>query len=69
MIAMDDLIKALLAMGPGGVVAAVFAVLWRITDKERKEMTLKLIDQGAQSIAAEKDMAASLQILAGKVGK
>ena len=64
-----EVFKSLLALGPGGLVAGVFAYLWKGERDERKEKDGLLYTITKESVTAEKDMTQALELLAGKIGK
>ena len=64
---MDEVVKALVAMGPGGIVAGVMFFLWRDERTERRELTLKLLEVQAEAIEAENSMTKAIAALAAKL--
>ena len=64
-----DLFKSLLALGPGGLVAAVFALLWRDERKERQETTARLLNQTGEVTKVMSAMTSAVEILTEKVSK
>lgn len=64
-----EVFKSLLALGPGGLVAGVFAYLWKGERDERKEKDAQLYATTKEMIGAERDMTQALELLAGKLGK
>ena len=65
----SEIIKSLIALGPGGLVAGVFAYLWKGERDERREKDGLLYTITKESVTAEKDMTQALELLAGKIGK
>ena len=64
---MEEIFKALVALGPGGVIAAIMAYLWREERVERRELGGKVMQITADAIEAEKDMTAAMQALSVKL--
>lgn len=63
-----SLMKTLLAMGPPGLVAGVFAFLWWDERKERRDAQKDQIAMGREALKAENDMTRALELLSAKVG-
>lgn len=64
---MEELLKALLALGPGGVVAGVMFYLWRDERAERRETSVKLMQVLGDSIEAENGMTNALNALSSRI--
>lgn len=64
---MEDLVKSLIAMGPGGIVAGFMFFLWRDERAERREISAKLLQVLGDTIEAENTMTNALTALANKI--
>ena len=56
----DDILRTLLTLGPGGLVAAVMTYLWSQERSERRETQSQLNELGRRSIEADFTVAKSL---------
>ncbi len=63
-----DLLKALLGLGAGGVVAAVMTFMWKRADDERKDLQDKFVKLLEETTASRLELANSLAIISAKVG-
>lgn len=64
---MDDLLKALIGLGPPGIIGGLMFWMWWQERLERRDLMTKVIGLVTEAVSAEKDMTAALQVLASKV--
>ena len=64
---MDDMLKALLALGPGGIVAGLMFFLWKTERDERREHATAIRQIAKEAIEAENDMTNALNALSTKI--
>ncbi len=64
---MEEILKGLLALGPGGLIAAICFWFYVQERTERRELGAKLMQLIADGIEAEKDMTAALGTLSSKL--
>ena len=65
---MDDLMKALIGLGPGGIMAGLMFWLWRDERTERRDLQRDNTQLLRDKIVSDNSLAASLEKLADKVG-
>jgi hypothetical protein len=58
---LPDIGKALIGLGPGGIVAFIFWRQWQAEREERRELQKMLIDLGKESMAGDIKVADALQ--------
>lgn len=63
----SDLLRTLLGLGPGGVVAGFLFYLWKDERSERRDLQAKVMGLLVESTEAEKDMTKALESLSGKI--
>ena len=64
---MDEMLKALLALGPGGLVAGLMFFLWKEERAERREHAAAIRQIAKEAIEAENDMTTALNTLSAKI--
>lgn len=63
----SDLLKTLIGLGPGGLVAGFLFFFWREERNERRELQGKVMGLLVESTEAEKDMTKALEALSGRI--
>jgi hypothetical protein len=58
---LPDIGKALIGLGPGGIVAFIFWRQWQAEREERRELQKMLIDLGKESMTGDIKVADALQ--------
>lgn len=64
---MEDILKSLIALGPGGIVAGLMFYLWKEERSERRELAARALQIATDAIEAEKDMTAALAALGSRL--
>lgn len=64
---MEDLVKTLLNLGPGGLVGAVFAVLYKLERDERKDLSATVLQLSKDGIVSQHAMADSMDKIADRI--
>ena len=64
----DLVMKALLGLGPAGVVAGLLLFFWKRTDDERRELQAAYLKLLEGTIASRVELANGLKIIATKIG-
>lgn len=60
---LPDIGKALIGLGPGGIVAFIFWRQWQAEREERRELQRMLIDLGKESMAGDIKVADAIQAI------
>ena len=60
---LPDIGKALIGLGPGGIVGAIFWWMWKGADAERRELQKLVIDLGRESMSGDLKVADALRSL------
>ena len=65
----NRIFEVLLALGPGGALAAVFAYWAKLERDERRELSKSLLEIAINQTGAAKDVAKALEILSLRLTK
>jgi hypothetical protein len=63
-----DLLKALVGVGPGGIVAGVMFLLWRDERIERRDLQGQVTQLLKDTISSRLELANSLEKISSKIG-
>lgn len=66
---MDDIMKALIGLGPGGIVAATFAFLWKQERDERRDLATQNTQLLRDTLTSQHALADSIDKLSDRVIK
>lgn len=64
---MEDLLKTLVGLGPGGVIAAFMFYMWKDERAERRELQTRVLSMVVDSTEAERDMTRALEAMSMKI--